>query len=66
MTRTIEIQAVNGTNWTIEIQPEFERRIAVTMGRDPYEILSDEEIKEFFVNSIMNEHEMLSLEIVKG
>lgn len=64
--RTIEITAGNGTSWSIELQEDFERRIAVTLGRDPYDRLSDDEIKEFFVNSIMNENEMLSMEIVKG
>lgn len=64
--RVVEIQSFNGQSWTLELQEEFERRIAITLGRDPYDHLSDEEIKEFFVNSIMNEHEMLSLELVKG
>lgn len=66
MIRTIEITSENGTNWTIELQEEFVQRIAVTLGRGVYDFLTDEEIKEFILNSLMREHEMLSMEIVKG
>ena len=64
--RIIEIDAGGGNCWTLEIQPAFEHRIAASLGRDPYAQLSDEDIKDFFLESIMKDHEVLSLEIVKG
>lgn len=63
--RIIELDT--GSNaWTIEIQDELEHRIAATLGRDAYAVVTDEEIKEYILEHLMARHEVLSLEVVKG
>lgn len=63
--RTIEMVSLDGRVWTLEVAEELEKRIAISLDLDPYEQLSDDEIKDFFVNSLMKEKQMLSMEIVK-
>ncbi len=65
--RTIEIETgLSATRWTIEVQDELERKIAIALGRDAYADVTDEEIKEFIQEHLMQSTEMLSLEVVKG
>lgn len=65
--RTIEIETgLSATSWTIEVQDELERKIALHLGRDMYDHVTDEEVKAFVVEHLMQSTEMLSLEVVKG
>ena len=65
--RTIEIETgLSTASWTIEVQDELERKIAIALGRDMYADVTDEEIKEFITEHLMQSSEMLSLEVVKG
>ena len=64
--RTVEIISGDNSVWTIEVQDELEHRIASSLGRGPYGYVSDEEIKDYFLNAIMAQREILSLEVVKS
>lgn len=65
--RTIEIETgLSATRWTIEVQDELERKIAIALGRDAYSDVTDEEVKDFIQEHLMRSTEMLSLEVVKG
>lgn len=68
--RIIEIAAgpmnVAGPTWTLEITEELEQRIAISLKGDACVAVSDDEIKEFFLDRLFKDSEMLSLEIVKG
>ncbi len=64
--RTIEIETgLSATGWTIEVQDELERKIAVSLGRDTCSDVTDEEVKNFIMKHLMESTEMLSLEVVK-
>lgn len=65
--RTIEIETgALATSWTIEVQDELERKIAIALGREADSDVTDEEVKSFIMEHLMKSTEMLSLEVVKG
>jgi hypothetical protein len=64
--RIIELNAGDGSHWTVELHPEGESAILKKLGKNADDVLTDDEVKAFFLEHVVSAKEAEIVETAKG
>lgn len=64
--RVIELDADDGCRWTVELHPAGEKKILESLGKEPDDHLTDQDIKKFFLDHVVSAKSAEIVETAKG